>query len=73
MRDKIASDLRFSFFDMFLISVVGYLLYVIVGKFLSPIEYGVFMSIMTVYIATSPLTTLGFTETMVPLLKISFP
>ncbi|MBU3897285.1 MAG: oligosaccharide flippase family protein [Nanoarchaeota archaeon] len=70
MREKIVSDFKYYFLDMGIVSVIGYLFYIMMGRFLAPIDYGILMTVIGLYTIVSPFTSLGFNETLSRFLPI---
>lgn len=72
MKEKIINDFFYSFLDIGLISAIGYIFYIVMGKMLTISEYGILMTIIGLYTILSSLTSLGFQEAIIrfiPFLK----
>ncbi len=59
LRKKLVSNVFYNFLDVFTISLLGYIFWIILGKFLLPAEYGVVSLIIGLFQLLTPLTTLG--------------
>lgn len=64
MKEKIVSDFKYYFLDIFIISVIGYIFYIMMGRMLEPMDYGIMMTILGLYTILSPLTSFGFNEAL---------
>jgi O-antigen/teichoic acid export membrane protein len=62
MRQRVISNVVYSGLDMAVISVVGYLFYIIMAKLLSPAEYGLVILILAYWFVLAPLSVLGLSE-----------
>ncbi|MDD5417070.1 MAG: oligosaccharide flippase family protein [Candidatus Aenigmarchaeota archaeon] len=71
MKERLVSDFRYYFFDMFLVSIIGYAFYIMMGRLLSPLDYGIMMTILGLYTIASPLTSFGFNEALARFLPIT--
>ena len=62
MRSKVISNFISYGIDMFYVSLIGMLFYVLVGKMMHPADYGILMTVIALYLVISPLTVIGFNE-----------
>jgi O-antigen/teichoic acid export membrane protein len=70
MKEKIVSDFKYYLLDMVVISIIGYLFYIMMGRMLAPVDYGILMTVIGLYTIISPLTSLGFNEALTRFLPI---
>jgi len=70
MKEKIVSDFKYYLLDMGIVSVIGYLFYIMMGRMLAPVDYGILMTVIGLYTIISPLTSLGFNEALTRFLPI---
>lgn len=62
MRSKVISNFISYGIDMFYVSLIGMLFYVLIGKMMIPSDYGIMMTVIALYLVISPLTAIGFNE-----------
>jgi len=62
---KIISNLFYYFLDLSSITILGYVFWILMGKFLVPEQYGILQTVISLFSILAALTTLGFNEALI--------
>ena len=63
-RKKVASNAMYYLLDFSIITIVGYILWIILAKFLVPEQYGIVFTVVSLFSVLSIITTFGMQESL---------
>lgn len=62
--EKIISNFFYFFLSFATVSLFNYLFWIVLGKMMSPEDYGILFTVMSMFYILSPIVTLGFIESL---------